>query len=70
MGQGDSKPQRNLEHAIITNSTAKVSELLKADPELAKITLCNGLTNPICRAVYNNFRNIVALLLQNGADVN
>jgi ankyrin repeat protein len=49
--------------------TAKVQALLKADPGLASRRHSNGDTPLHCAALYGR-RDVAALLLANGADVN
>ena len=43
--------------------------MIKKYPQLVNQPLHKGTTNPICRASYLGYRNIVLLLLENGAEV-
>jgi hypothetical protein len=50
MGGGQAKLQRRFIDAILKESESEVNYYLKEHPALAKESLYNGKTNPICRA--------------------
>ena len=56
--------------SILQNQDGKCAEMLKNDPTLVNQPLYTGATNPICRASWLGYRNIILLLLENGADIN
>lgn len=56
--------------AILCGRDGTVARMLKKNPKLANCEFHAGATNPVCRAVYLGHRNIVALLLKAGANVN
>lgn len=70
MGSAESRQVNELLEAILCGREGKVTRLLQKEPKLAKCEFYGGVTNPMCRGTYLGHRNIVALLLKNGADVN
>ena len=47
-----------------------VHRMLEEDPTLANCSLLKGATTPLCRAVYNDHRTTVIMLLKKGAEIN
>ena len=70
MGALKSRIQDQFLDSLIRNSDKEVYEMLKKYPQLANQPLHKATTNPICRASYMGYRNIVIILLENGADIN
>ena len=70
MGGSQSRLVNEFLEAILCGRDGKVSKMLKKYPKLAQCEFYNGTTNPMCRATYLGYRNIVALLLKYSADVN
>ena len=70
MGTGNSRDAGYLFNAMQRGREAEMLELLKQKPELANCSFIKGFTNPICRAVNLQNRNMVMLLLEHGANIN
>ena len=69
MGQVNSK-DRKLFQAINDNNEMAIRQMLALDPDLAARSLLNGTTTPLCRAVFNDYKSLVLIFLENGADIN
>lgn len=70
MGSAEAKLRENFLFAIVTNKEGEVNKMLKDNPDLVSVALCNDKTNPICRSAFLGHQKIAALLLAHGADVN
>jgi hypothetical protein len=70
MGSSDSSLKDNFHFAIASGSEGKVNALLNKHPELRDAELVDGVTNAMCRAAYLGHKNVLAILLKHGADVN
>lgn len=70
MGSAESRAVNTFLEAIVCGRDGQVAKMLKKHPKLATCEFYNGTTNPMCRATYLGHRNIISLLLHNGADVN
>ena len=68
MGQEYSKEK--LKDLILSGDEDKLDKFLQEHPEIVNAPLMGGNTNPICRASYLGKRNMIAILLKHGADVN
>ena len=64
-----SSREKVLLYAIQENNEMLVQQILKEDPNAANMPLLKGVTNPICRATYNNHQSIVLMLLQHKAEI-
>ena len=55
--------------AILADKEDKLDKYLELNPDKVNSPLMEGNTNPICRASYLGKRNIIAVLLKHGADI-
>ena len=56
--------------AILANDAKAIAALIKDYPDSVNMSMVNGSTNPLCRAVFNGRKEIVQILLDGGADFN
>jgi len=81
MGNKEGKLKEAFLFAIVANHEGEVANLLKVcshfipsifqeRPDLANCSLVEDMTNPMCRAAYLGYQNLIILLLTNGADIN
>lgn len=70
MGNGHGTKEETLLESILCNEEAQLEYILREDNEAVNGQLLNGMTTPMCRAAFLNKRNIMAILLKHGADVN
>jgi ankyrin repeat protein len=56
--------------SILRDKPQKVAKLLVENPNLIKCDFHHGNTNPMCRTSYLGYRNIMAILIKAGGDVN
>ena len=69
MGSSESREVSYFLEAILCGRDGTVARMLKKNPKLAICEFYGGTTNPMCRATYLGYRNIVSLLLKYGASV-
>ena len=70
MGSREKRLETALLASIERREEMLVEEILKQHPECVNMSLCGGSTNPICRATFLGYKNIVILLVKHGANVN
>ncbi len=54
----------------MANKQGMLNQILQKYPDAVNMSLCSDTTNPMCRAAFLGYRNIAAILLQKGGDVN
>ena len=70
MGSLQTRLANQLQYAIEISDEKAVLELIKEYPDIVSIPLCEGLTNPMCRAANRNEKGIAMILMKYGANVN
>lgn len=69
MGAKEAKIRDGFHYYIASGRDGKVNEYLLKYPELVNCQI-EGVSNPICRASYLGFQNVISVLLKHGANIN